>query len=150
MSYLSAEPVDPIALLDAFTRAADGAGAIVSFTGVVRGDGDVSELWLDHHPRLTEQAVGEIAAEAKQRFEIDALTIVHRIGGVAPGKPIVFVAASSRHRRSAFDAVDYAMDRLKTDVPLWKRETGADGSRWIEARPEDHADRGRWETIDER
>ena len=145
MSYLSPEPIDPAALLDAFARAAKGAGAIVSFTGVVRGEGGVQELWLDHHPRLTEQAIGDVAEEAKQRFKLDAVTIVHRVASVSPGEPIVFVAAASRHRRAAFDAVDYMMDRLKTDAPLWKRETSASGERWIEARPEDHADRARWE-----
>ena len=150
MSYLSADPIDPAALLDAFARAATGAGAIVSFTGVVRGAGGVRELWLDHHPRLTEQAIGEVEVEAKRRFELDALTILHRIGSVSPGEPIVFVAAASRHRRVAFDAVDYIMDRLKTDAPFWKREASASGEHWIEARPEDHSDRARWEVIDER
>jgi len=145
MSFLSPDPIDPVALLDVFTRAADGAGAIVSFTGVVRGEDGVELLWLDHHPHLTEQAIGEVAGEAKRRFALDALTVVHRIGSVAPGEPIVFVAAAARHRRAAFDAVDHVMDRLKTDVPLWKRETSADGTSWIEARPEDHHDRARWE-----
>ena len=145
MSFLSLDPIDPAALYDAFARSVKGAGAIVSFTGVVRGEGGVEELWLDHHPRLTEQAIGEVEAEAKQRFELDALTILHRIGSVAPGEPIVFVAAASRHRRAAFDAVDYLMDRLKTDAPLWKRESSASGERWIEARSEDHAARARWE-----
>ena len=145
MSYVSPDPIDPVALLENITRAATGAGAIVSFTGVMRGEGGVQKLWLDHHPRLTEQAIGEVEAEAKQRFELDALTILHRIGSVAPGEPIVFVAAASPHRRAAFDAVDYMMDRLKTDAPLWKRESSASGERWIEARSEDHADRARWE-----
>lgn len=145
MRFLSADPIDPAALLDTFTRASTGAGAIVSFTGVVRGGDGVSELWLDHHPGLTEQGIGEVDADARRRFAVDDLSIVHRIGSVAPGEPIVFVAAAATHRRAAFEAVDYAMDRLKTDVPLWKRETRADGTRWIEARPEDQADRARWE-----
>lgn len=145
MSFLSAGPIDPAALLADFTRASAGAGAIVSFTGVVRGAGGVSELWLDHHPRLTEQGIGEVDADARRRFAVDRLAIIHRIGSVAPGEPIVFVAAAATHRRAAFEAVDYAMDRLKTDVPLWKRETRADGTRWIEARPEDLANRTRWE-----
>ncbi len=150
MSFLSADPIDPAALLDAFYRGADGAGAIVSFTGVVRGDDGVRELWLDHHPRLTGQSIAEVDAETRQRFAVDDVLIVHRIGSVAPSEPIVFVAAAAKHRRAAFDAVDYVMDRLKTDVPFWKRETGADGTRWIEARPEDHHDRVRWEVTDER
>ena len=150
MSYLSADPINPAALLEDFTGATKGAGAIVSFTGVVRGEDRVRELWLDHHPRLTEQAIDDIAQEARLRFAVNALTILHRIGSVSPGEPIVFVAAATHHRRAAFDAVDYMMDRLKTDAPFWKRETGASGARWIEARPEDHADRARWEVIDER
>ena len=145
MSFLSAEPIDPAALLDALTRAADGAGAIVSFTGVVRGAEGVSELWLDHHPALTEASIAAIDAETRARFALDALLIVHRVGGVGAGEPVVFVAAAARHRRAAFEAVDQAMDRLKTDAIVWKRETGSEGTRWIEARPEDHADRARWE-----
>lgn len=145
MSFLSAAPIDPAALLDAFTRAADGAGAIVSFTGVVRGAGGVSQLWLDHHPELTEASIAAIDGETRARFALDDLLIVHRVGGVGVGEPVVFVAAAARHRRAAFEAVDQAMDRLKTDAIVWKRETGPDGTRWIEARPQDHADRARWE-----
>ena len=145
MRFLSAEPIDPAALLEAFVRTADGAGAIVSFTGVVRGDEGVRELWLDHHPGLTEQSIADIDANTRTRFMLDALRIVHRIGGVGAGEPVVFVAAAARPRRAAFEAVDQAMDRLKTDAILWKRETGPGGPRWIEARPQDHADRARWE-----
>lgn len=145
MRFLSTEAIDPLALLDDFARKAEGAGAIVSFTGVVRGAEGVSELWLDHHPVLTEQSIAAIDTETRARFAIDDLLIVHRIGGVGAGEPVVFVAASARHRRAAFEAVDHAMDRLKTDAILWKRETAADGTRWIEARPQDHADRARWE-----
>ena len=144
MSYLSAGPIDPVALLDVFTRGAQGAGAIVSFTGVVRGDDGVRELWLDHHPKLTEASIADIDADTRARFAVDDLLIVHRIGGVGPGEPVVFVAASAKHRRAAFEAVDQAMDRLKTDALLWKRETRDDGIYWIEARAQDHADRARW------
>jgi len=143
---IAPDPIDPAALLDAFTGHADGVGAIASFTGLVRDDdGAVSELWLDHHPVLTERSIAEIAETARLRFQVSAVTITHRVGSVAAGEPIVFVAAASRHRRAAFDAVDYMMDRLKTDAPLWKREAGDGGTRWIEARGEDHADRARWE-----
>ena len=145
MSFLSPGPIDPIALLGDFSRSVDGVGAIVSFTGVVRGEGGVAELWLDHHPTLTEQSISFVAEEARKRFALQALVIVHRVGGVAPGEPIVFVAAAASHRREAFDAVDHVMDRLKTDVPFWKRETGSGGTRWIEARAVDHHDRARWE-----
>ena len=146
MSIVSPDPIDPAALLAAFTRGAASAGAVASFTGLVRGEDGVSELWLDHHPRLTEQVIGEIAEDARLRFEVADVAIVHRVGAVPAGAPIVFVAAAARHRRAAFDAVDYIMDRLKTDAPFWKREDRPDGARWIEARDSDHADRARWET----
>jgi molybdopterin synthase catalytic subunit len=146
MSMLSPDPIDPAALLAAFTRQAAGAGAVASFTGLVRGEDGVSELWLDHHPRLTEQVISEIAEDARLRFEVADVAIVHRVGAVPAGAPIVFVAAAARHRRAAFDAVDYIMDRRKTDAPFWKREDRPDGARWIEARDSDHADRARWET----
>lgn len=145
MSFLSAEPIDPVALLDAVTRSADGAGAIVSFTGVVRRDNGVRELWLDHHRTLTEASIAAIASDTRARFAVDQLVIVHRIGGVAPGEPVVFVAAAAKHRRAAFDAVDQAMDRLKTDAILWKRETRDTVISWVEARRQDHVDRARWE-----
>ena len=145
MSLLSAKPIDPAGLLAALTREVGDAGAIASFTGVVRGEDGVGSLWLDHHPRLTEQVLAEIAEDARMRFEVAALSIVHRTGTVGVGEPIVFVAAAARHRRAAFDAVDYIMDRLKTDAPFWKREERDGGARWIEARAEDHDDRARWE-----
>ncbi|WP_309602540.1 molybdenum cofactor biosynthesis protein MoaE [Sphingomonas sp.] len=142
---IAAAPIDPVALLAAFTAGVAGAGAIASFTGLVRSDdGDVSELWLDHHPVMTDQVIAEIAAEARSRFEA-IVHITHRVGSVAAGEPIVFVAAAARHRRAAFDAVEYMMDRLKTDAPLWKREARGDTAVWIEARDVDHRDRARWE-----
>ena len=142
---IAAEPIDPPALLAFFTSEVAGAGAIASFTGLVRSDdGAVSELWLDHHPTLTEQVITQIAAETEARFDA-TVHITHRVGGVAAGEPIVFVAAAARHRRAAFDAVDYMMDRLKTDAPFWKREQRGDTAVWIEARDVDHDDRARWE-----
>ena len=148
MNMIAAEPIDPVALLAAFTRAAVGAGAIASFTGLVRSDdGAVSELWLDHHPVLTDQVINQIAEAARARFEVSEVHITHRVGAVAAGEPIVFVAAAARHRRAAFEAVDYLMDRLKTDAPLWKREQRGDKVMWIEARTGDHDDRARWEKM---
>ena len=142
---ISAKPIDPAGLLAAFTSDAKDAGAIASFTGLVRSDdGAVSLLWLDHHPVLTDQVIAEIVAEAESRFEA-TVHITHRVGSVAAGAPIVFVAAAARHRRAAFDAVDYMMDRLKTDAPFWYREARGDTDVWIEAREADHRDRARWE-----
>ncbi len=142
---IAADPIDPAALLASFTSEVAGAGAIVSFTGLVRSDdGAVSKLWLDHHPTLTEQAIAKIADAARTRFDA-TVHITHRIGGVAADEPIVFVAAAARHRRAAFEAVDYMMDRLKTDAPFWKREQRGETAMWIEARDVDHDDRARWE-----
>ena len=126
---------------------AEGAGAVASFTGLCRGTTKTGEpvesLFLDHHPRLTEQSLIDIAASAG-RFRVSAVRVVHRCGAIAPGEAIVFVAAAAAHRRAAFEAVDYLMDRLKTDALFWKREDGLDGSAWIEPTESDRADRARW------
>lgn len=131
-----------------FTAGLSGEGAVVSFLGIARSraeDGEqVERLVLGHHPRLTLRSLDEIAASARERFAISSLRIVHRCGAVAPGETIVFVAAAAVHRRAAFEAADYAMDRLKTDAIFWKREDRPGGSHWIEPRDEDHSDRKRW------
>jgi len=143
MIRIEAEPFDPAAELAAFTARVPGAGAVVSFVGLVRGE-DGASLELDHYPALTAKAVAAIGEEARARFGLAGLVIVHRCGALAPGEPIVFVAAAAAHRRAAFHAVDYMMDRLKTEAPFWKREHGPDGPRWIEARVSDVEDRARW------
>lgn len=148
MIAVQAEPFDAAALLADFSARAAGAGAIASFTGLVRSENDgaaVSSLELDHHPRLTEQALAGIEADAVARFELTDVAIVHRHGALAPGEAIVFVVAAAPHRRAAFNAVDYVMDRLKTEAPFWKREQRSDGVHWLEARASDYADRSRWE-----
>lgn len=145
MIRIEAKPFDPAAELAAFIGRVPGAGAVASFTGLVRSEqGNVSGMDLDHYPALTESAVAAIADEARARFGLAGLVIVHRHGAMAPGEPIVFVAAAAAHRRSAFEAVDYMMDRLKTEAPFWKRELRPDGPRWIEARDTDFEDRARW------
>jgi molybdopterin synthase catalytic subunit len=131
-----------------FTARLGVEGAVVSFLGVARSrtpDGEeVERLVLEPHPRLTSRSLDEIAAAARRRFGISSLRIVHRHGAVPPGETIVFVAAAAEHRRAAFDAVDYMMDRLKTDAVFWKREDTAEGSRWVEPRVDDHQARARW------
>lgn len=148
MIRVQAEAIDCGAALAAFAAGAGGAGAIVSFTGLVRPENDgaaVTELALEHYPGFTERAIEEIAGDARWRFGLIDLAIVHRHGAMAPGETVVFVAAAAAHRRAAFEAVDYVMDRLKTEAPFWKREDGPDGARWIEARAGDLESRGRWE-----
>lgn len=142
------EPIDPGMLLAGFAATQGDAGAIVSFTGTVRGAGGVNALELEHHPSFTAKVIDAIGRDAKARFAIGGCLIVHRVGSLSPGEPIVFVAAASAHRRAAFDAVDYVMDRLKTEAPLWKRELRAGGAEWVEARASDVADQARWEDDD--
>ena len=142
LAFASFRPEEELA-----SFSADGAGAIASFTGLCRAEtkdgAPVERLFLDHHPRLTEQSLQDIAASA-ERFGLSAVRIVHRCGAIQPGEAIVFVAAAAAHRRAAFAAVDYLMDRLKTDALVWKREDGVDGPRWIEPTEGDRADRARW------
>lgn len=147
-AHLSEDPFSPEHELAAFTAGLSGAGAVVCFTGIARprsGDGRaVTNLFLEHHPRLTTRSLERIAADAAARFALDAVRIVHRCGDIAPGEPIVFVATASAHRRAAFEAADYAMDRLKSEAVFWKREDRADGSDWIEPTPADARDLARW------
>lgn len=128
--------------------AAAGDGAIVSFVGVARSQSQsgqsVDSLVLDHHPSMTEQSLHDIAAAAAGRFAASHVRVAHRCGEVGAGEPIVFAGAASAHRRSAFEAADYLMDRLKTEAVLWKREVGDGGSVWIEPSEADYADRDRW------
>lgn len=148
MIRIQAEPFDASVELAALTGRAPAAGAIASFVGLVRpnaGDATVEQLELEHYSQFTRAAVEAIAEDGRTRFDLLDLTIVHRFGRLVPGEPIVIVAAAARHRRAAFDAVDYLMDRLKTEAPFWKREHGSAGSRWIEPTPADHADRTRWD-----
>ena len=145
---LAGSPFDPAEELSSFLQALTDAGAVVSFVGVARpqsgGGTAVERMFLDHHPRLTQQSLDEVADAASARFDVGAVRVVHRFGEILPGEPIVFVAAASRHRRAAFEAADYMMDRLKTDAVFWKREDAVDGSRWIEPTEADRADRARW------
>ncbi|MBL8650215.1 MAG: molybdenum cofactor biosynthesis protein MoaE [Sphingopyxis sp.] len=124
---------------------AGGHGASASFVGRVRGDDGLSELFLEHHPVLTLAGLEELAATAAARWTLAALTLIHRVGGMAPGETIVLVLASSAHRGEALAAVEFLIDRLKTDVMLWKRETFGDGRvGWVEQRDGDHERAERW------
>jgi len=136
--------LDAAAAQAAFMAIHGVAGAVVSFTGVVRADGGTEALYLDWYPGMTEASLRDIAEAAVARFDVTAVTVLHRCGEVRVGKPIVFVAAASAHRRAAFEATDYMMDRLKSEAALWKREVTAEGARWVEPRAEDAADLRRW------
>jgi molybdopterin synthase catalytic subunit len=120
-------------------------GAIVTFTGTVRDqDGAVEAMTLEHYPGMTERELERIEAEAHARWPLQASLIVHRYGALKPGDTIVLVVTASEHRDAAFDAAKFLMDYLKTSAPLWKREEGPGGSRWVEASEGDTAARLRW------
>ena len=124
---------------------AGGHGASASFIGRVRGDDDLTELFLEHHPVMNETGLAGLAHAAVDRWKLGALTLIHRVGAMAPGETIVLVLASSRHRAEALAACEYLIDRLKTDVMLWKRETFADGrTAWVEEREGDQDRTARW------
>ena len=143
---LSFDPFDPGALLSEFCRGRSEIGAVATFTGLARADaGATTMLELEAYPGFTEGRIEEIAARARVRFELIDLMVLHRVGQIAPGEPVVFVATAARHRRAAFEACDFLMDYLKSRAPFWKKEHGPDGARWVEPRPEDHADLKRWE-----
>ncbi len=134
---------DPTTELDALCAGRDDIGAMVSFTGLVRG-GDVSEMTLEHYPGMTEKALEEIEREARNRWPLQGVTIIHRVGPLAPGARIVFVATASPHRAAAFEAAEFLMDFLKTRAPFWKKEATAEGARWVDARESDGEAASRW------
>jgi molybdopterin synthase catalytic subunit len=140
--------LDPQHELGELIDQASGAGAVVSFVGLARPESKrgerVDTLVLEHHPTLTQASLDEIAGAAAGRFEVEHVRVVHRCGEILPGEPIVFAGAASLHRRAAFEAADYLMDRLKTDAVFWKREIGEGRSQWIEPTETDHSDRKRW------
>ena len=142
------ESFDPAAELARFSESVDGEGAVVSFAGYARSkasDGSqVLDLVLETYRGATLASMEAIASDAVSRFDITRCRVVHRAGRISPGEAIVFVATASAHRRAAFDAADYLMDRLKTEAVFWKREEGPDGKRWIEPTDGDARDRARW------
>jgi molybdopterin synthase catalytic subunit len=146
---LETEPLQADRELRLFLQGCEGEGAVVSFVGLARPtsrDGTaVTGLYLEHYPGMTEKSLATIAAAGVERFSGTRVKVVHRCGPVAAGEAIVFVAAASEHRRKAFEAADYLMDRLKTEAAFWKREDRADGPAWIEPTEQDRADSKRWD-----
>lgn len=146
---LCGEAFEPAEALRQFAAMAAGAGAVVSFTGLARGTtregAPVETLVLESHRTLTLRSMEEIVAAAHARFAIAAARVIHREGRIAPGEAIVFVATAAAHRRAAFEAADYMMDRLKSEAVFWKREEGPGGARWIEPTSDDAADLARWQ-----
>ena len=143
---LTFDPFDPGALLTEFCRGRKEVGAVATFTGLARAEaGATVALELEAYPGFTAAEIGKIAPGARARFGLDDLLILHRVGKIAPGEPVVFVATAARHRRHAFEACDFLMDYLKSKAPLWKKEYGPRGPRWVEPTARDLADLGRWD-----
>ncbi len=136
-------------LADEYARLAGnpGVGAIVAFVGQVRDLSGVGALELEHYPGMTEKSLAKIVVEASQRWPLQAVTVIHRIGKLGPTEQIVLVLTASAHRGAAYESNAFIMDYLKTEAPFWKREHGAEGAHWVDARESDEMARQRWEQI---
>ena len=124
-------------------------GAVASFVGLVRDRNDgqgVSEMTLEHYPGMTEKALEAIVAEAKTRWDLIDVLVIHRVGPLQPTDQVVLVAVTSTHRGEAFAACEFVMDYLKTRAPFWKREVTPEGARWVDARESDDSAAARWQT----
>jgi molybdopterin synthase catalytic subunit len=144
------EDFDPAAEYGRLRQRASGMlGAVVTFTGLVRDrhDGEeVATLHLEHYPGMTERSIEDIARKAAERWPLDDIVIIHRVGALAAAEQIVFVQVASSHRDAAFAGAAFIMDYLKTDAVFWKREDKSSGSRWVESTGSDQARRRSWES----
>lgn len=144
---VQSEAFDLGAEVDAMRRGRTDIGAIASFVGLARdmneGSG-VAAMTLEHYPGMTEKALAALVDEACSRWTLLDVTVIHRVGRLLPGDPIVLVAVAASHRGEAFAACEFVMDYLKTRAPFWKKEETPDGERWVEARASDDAAAARW------
>ncbi|MGB4825865.1 MAG: molybdenum cofactor biosynthesis protein MoaE [Paracoccaceae bacterium] len=129
----------------AFAAGAAGAGAVVTFTGLVRDNGGrLAAMEIEHYPGMTERAIVAITEQAVARWALADALVIHRHGRLAVGDPIMMVATAAAHRGDAFAAAEFLMDYLKSRAPFWKKEIGVDGAEWVAARDEDEAALRRW------
>jgi molybdopterin synthase catalytic subunit len=148
MIRVQAELFDPAAELAGFTRGRTDVGGVASFIGLVRdehGGEAVAAMTLEHYPGMTERQLAAIEAEARERWPLLEVLVIHRYGRMLPGEPIVLVATASAHRAAALDACAFLIDWLKTRAPFWKLEESGQGERWVEARASDEAAARRWD-----
>jgi molybdopterin synthase catalytic subunit len=130
---------------NAFAAGARGAGAIVTFTGVVRDtEGSLAAMEIEHYPGMTETAIAAMMDQARNRWSLTDALVIHRHGRLAPGEMIMMVATAAPHRAAAFAAAEFLMDYLKSRAPFWKKEITADGAQWVDAKDDDEAALKRW------
>ena len=138
-------PFDLGAESNAFAEGVRGAGAVVTFTGLVRDNGGaVLGMEIEHYPGMTERAIAAMMQQAQARFGLLDALVIHRYGRLGPAEPIMMVATAASHRAQAFAAAEFLMDYLKSRAPFWKRELGPEGATWVAAKDEDEAALGRW------
>ena len=145
MIQLVAETFDPGSALNRFSAGRSVTGAVASFLGIARGaPGQALALELEAYPGFTETRIAAFIDTAVDRFGLQDAQVLHRVGPIPPGDPIVLVLTAAAHRREAFEACDYLMDYLKSRAPFWKKEYGSAGARWVEPTARDLADIARW------
>jgi len=142
---IQSEDFDIAAESVALTNGRTDIGAVVTFSGLVRADDGLASLTLEHYPGMTEREIARHVAEAQARWPLLGVTVIHRIGKLAPGARIVMVAVAAAHRASAFEAANFLMDYLKTRAPFWKLEERAGKGEWVDAKAEDDDAAKRWE-----
>jgi molybdopterin synthase catalytic subunit len=145
MLRVQADPFDPGAEANAFTARASGAGAVVTFTGLVRDtDTRLVAMEIEHYPGMTERAISAIMDDARARWSLTDALVIHRHGVLKVGAVIMMVATAAPHRADAFAAAEFLMDYLKSRAPFWKKEVGADGTSWVAAKDDDEDALRRW------
>ena len=144
---LQREPFDAAKEAAALSRGRTDVGAVVTFTGICRGDENgkpIAALTLEHYPGMAEAEIGRHVAEAADRWPLLGVTVIHRYGRIAPGEDIVLVITTASHRQAAFAAAEFLMDYLKTRAPFWKQVEQAGGTNWVESKTADDAAAARW------
>ena len=132
--------------VETFSSKLDNIGALVTFTGIVRGEKSktLDYMLIEHYPGMTEKALTEIAQQARTRWSLEDVLVIHRYGMLKPGEPIMMVSTASAHRKNAFEAADFLMDYLKSRAPFWKKEVTHAGADWVDAKDADEQALNRW------
>jgi molybdopterin synthase catalytic subunit len=139
---IQSEPFDFAREVEALSR--DGVGAVATFTGLVRAGDGLTSLVLEHYPGMTEREIARQVEEAERRWPLLGVSVIHRVGELKPGDPIVLVAVAAAHRAEAFAACEFLMDHVKTTATFWKQERRGAGTAWVEAKAADDRAAERW------